>query len=83
MWRQRYENLRQAWRERRGGWGATLVVRQGLASWLQASAPPVGAEPMRDERSSLKGSTGPVVSQVPMVAALADMIGNHWREVAA
>jgi hypothetical protein len=73
--------LREAWWERRGS-GVTIVVRQGLAAWMEVAADSVAAETKRSERPAPNCPGATVVSEVSLTTALADMIWTRCKEVA-
>lgn len=85
-WNNRYEQLRSlvlgGADSMERGWGAALVMRQGLAAWMRAWPQRTETPPIRQP---LAGASVPAVpiDASPLVAALAGMIFNARQEVDA
>ena len=85
-WNNRYEQLRglvlggAGSRER--GWGAALVMRQGLVAWMRAWPQRIETPPRRQPRA---GAGVPAVptDAGPLVTVLAGMIYSARQEVDA
>ncbi len=85
-WNNRYEQLRRLILGGAGsmgrGWGAALVMRQGLVAWMRAWPQRIETPPVRQPHA---GASVPAVSTDAgaLVTALAGMIFSARQEVEA